>query len=61
MNNSQSDMLTAKTLPCPECDAKLIIPDRIKLGTIIECAACGAESEIIDLNPFKLSPLEEEK
>lgn len=46
---------------CPECDTPLSMPQEIVLGKIVECPACGTESEIVTLTPFKLSPLEEEK
>lgn len=54
MNNSDSAF-------CPECDTPIKLPKEIILGKILECPACGTESEIVNLNPLKLSPLEEEK
>lgn len=47
--------------PCPECDTPLTLSKDHRVGEIIECDACGAESEIIALNPVKLVLLEEEK
>ena len=61
MNNSQKTNGERKTIRCPECDTQIILPNNLTLGKILECPACGTESEIVDLNPFKLSPLEEEK
>ncbi len=58
MINNQSN--TATTIPCPECDNPIEIKE-VKLGSIVECLACGTESEIVVLSPLKLSPLEEEK
>ena len=46
---------------CPECNTVLPYHDKINQGMILECPACGIESEIIEVNPVKLSPLEEEK
>lgn len=46
---------------CPECDTTLEIPQIITAGMIVECPACGTESEIINLDPLTLAPLEEEK
>ena len=49
------------SFPCPECDNPIIHQREIKTGTIIECSACGTQSEFISINPLKLAPLEEEK
>ena len=46
---------------CPECDNAIQTDKVIKIGTIIECAACGTESEFMAVYPPKLVPLEEEK
>lgn len=51
----------SKNAVCPECDTPLTLPTEIIVGKIIECAACGMQSEIVVTNPLKLSPLEEEK
>lgn len=59
MNNSPNK--NVKTISCPECDTPLEIPDRVCLGRIIECPACGSENEFVNLKPLTLSPLEEEK
>lgn len=50
-----------QSLVCPECDTPLNLPKEFVVGKIIECDACGTESEIVTTNPLKLSPLEEEK
>ncbi|KKR34390.1 MAG: hypothetical protein UT63_C0002G0035 [Candidatus Gottesmanbacteria bacterium GW2011_GWC2_39_8] len=50
-----------KTAKCPECDNKIIVDSESKEGTVVECDACGTESEIISVNPLTLTPLEEEK
>jgi alpha-aminoadipate carrier protein LysW len=31
---------------CPECDAKLNIPDDASVGEIVSCPDCGADFEI---------------
>ena len=46
---------------CPECDTPISLSQDIAVGKIVECPACGTESEIITLNPLQLAPLEEEK
>lgn len=57
MKNTQKN----QTIPCPECDTPLVVPADLSVGKIIECPACGTESEFVALNPLQLSPLEEEK
>lgn len=39
---------------CPQCDASLTIPDNAMLNELIACPDCGAELEIINLNPVEL-------
>lgn len=39
---------------CPECDADLVIPDNAMENELIACADCGAELEIISLDPIEL-------
>ena len=46
---------------CPECDTPFPEGEKYQLGEIVECVSCGAESEIISINPLKLVLLEEEK
>lgn len=58
MNTSQNNK---QTIPCPECDTPLQVPSQLIKGKIIECPACGCESEVVEINPIKISPLEEEK
>ena len=50
-----------KSIPCPECDNIIKLAENIIIGSIVECPACAVESEIIEINPVVLSPLEEEK
>jgi alpha-aminoadipate carrier protein LysW len=35
-----------KNMNCPECDAKLNIPEDASVGEIISCPDCGADFEI---------------
>ena len=35
---------------CPECDAKLNIPDDSTVGEIVSCPDCGADFEIASKN-----------
>ena len=59
MDNTQKP--SPQTIPCPECDTPLVISSKACVGKIIECPACGIESELISLSPLKVAPLEEEK
>lgn len=52
---------TSDTIPCPECDTPLPKPEHLLVGLVVECNACGTESEFISLTPPALAPLEEEK
>lgn len=46
---------------CPECDCEITVHSKIIPGKIIECTACGTESECITTSPLQFAPLEEEK
>jgi alpha-aminoadipate carrier protein LysW len=35
-----------KNMNCPECDAKLNIPEDASVGEIVSCPDCGADFEI---------------
>ena len=48
-------------ITCPECENPIRLVQVIKKGLILECPACGIESEVISEIPLKLAPLEEEK
>lgn len=58
---SQKKISEKKDVPCPECDNPIAITLPSPLSTVVECDSCGTESEIINLDPFQLAPLEEEK
>ena len=47
---------------CPECDAQVSVPADVERGEVVQCAECGAELEVITLDPlrFTLAPPEEE-
>lgn len=36
---------------CPECDGELGIPEDAVQGEIIPCPDCGAELEVLSLDP----------
>lgn len=58
---SKPNKIKKEEILCPECDTPIKTRDNVELGLIVECSACACESEIVSLNPLKLSPLEEEK
>ena len=41
-------------ITCPECDAEITIPTGAMENELIACAECGAELEIISLDPLEL-------
>ncbi|GAC1481308.1 MAG: lysine biosynthesis protein LysW [Candidatus Dormibacteria bacterium] len=55
-------MATTSTAPCPECEAQVKLAANTEKGEIVPCADCGAELEVIELDPaqLRLAPEEEE-
>jgi len=55
-------MSTKQTAGCPECAADVELPADVVEGEIVQCAECGVELEVIELNPLTLdlAPDEEE-
>ena len=47
---------------CPECAAEIILSSDAFEGEIVQCAECGAELEVVTLDPplLELAPEEEE-
>jgi lysine biosynthesis protein LysW len=39
---------------CPECDSRIEMGERVKLGTQLECSECGTMLEVISLKPLEL-------
>lgn len=52
-----------KTIKCPDpdCGNPVIIPDDAAVGNIVECGNCGAELEIVSINPLQVALITEEK
>jgi alpha-aminoadipate carrier protein LysW len=52
----------SKQAECPECAAEVALPDDVMEGEIVQCAECGVELELINLEPatLALAPEEEE-
>jgi alpha-aminoadipate carrier protein LysW len=44
---------------CPECGAEVSLHDDLEVGEIIDCGTCGAELEVIDVEPPVLEPAPE--
>lgn len=45
---------TQITASCPECDATILRAEGVIANEILPCEECGAELEVISLEPFKL-------
>lgn len=49
-------------LNCQECNCEIPIEEEMpELGDILVCAACGAEHEVISVEPVEIELVEEEK
>jgi alpha-aminoadipate carrier protein LysW len=44
----------SQPINCPECDGLLAIPADVMENELITCPDCGAELEIISLDPIEL-------
>lgn len=46
---------------CPECENELNIElDEIEEGDVVACEECGAEYEVVGVDPLELSRVDEE-
>lgn len=46
---------------CPECDTELNINvEEVEEGDVVTCEECGAEYEIVAIDPVELSRLDED-
>jgi alpha-aminoadipate carrier protein LysW len=52
----------AQTAECPECAAEITLGPKTVKGEILTCDECGAELEVVSLDPptLELAPDEEE-
>jgi len=47
---------------CPVCDAPLDVEeDELDEGDLITCEECGAELQVLGLDPLELEPVDEEE
>jgi len=49
------------TAVCPVCEAEVSLPEDAEEGEIIECPDCGAELEILSLDPPEVAEAPEEE
>ena len=61
-NTLMRNTLSATTAECPECGATIAFSDAPVLHELIRCSDCGAELEVVALEPLALdlAPTEEE-
>jgi len=48
-----------QTSQCPICSSDVIIEDGSSEKDLVSCLNCGAELEIVTLQPLQLRPLDE--
>jgi alpha-aminoadipate carrier protein LysW len=45
---------------CPECDNPITVdPDEVEEGETVSCDECGAELEIVSVDPIELAAVDE--
>lgn len=49
-----------QTTQCPVCSSDIIIDEESSEKDLVSCLNCGAELEIVTLQPLQLQPLGEE-
>ena len=54
--------VTSTTAACPECGAEVSLGAKVEKGEIVQCGDCGAELEVVSLDPvvLEVAPEEEE-
>jgi len=45
---------------CPECDSPIDVSEDLDQGETLECEECGAELEVVSLDPVELVSVEAE-
>ncbi len=46
---------------CPECGADVSLSEKVEKGEIVQCGDCGAELEVVKINPVELALAPEEE
>ncbi len=45
---------------CPECDNPIVVDvDEVEEGETVQCDECGADLEIVSLDPLEVASMEE--
>ena len=44
------------TAVCPECEEDVYVDPETEQGEIVACDECGADLEVVGLDPFELDP-----
>ena len=39
---------------CIECGAEVSLHDNLEVGEIVDCGTCGAELEVVEIDPVEL-------
>jgi alpha-aminoadipate carrier protein LysW len=39
---------------CPQCGDDVTLPDDLETGEILDCGTCGAELEVLGVDPVEL-------
>jgi alpha-aminoadipate/glutamate carrier protein LysW len=57
---NQEDFIMRIEATCPECEGAVTLRDPLQ-GEIIPCSDCGADLEVVSLNPVRLELAPEEQ
>ena len=44
---------------CPECDNPINMEDEVDRGETVQCEECGAELEVVSVDPIELAAVED--
>lgn len=45
---------------CPECDNPIVVDvDEVEEGEIVQCDECGADLEVVSVDPLELAPVDD--
>jgi alpha-aminoadipate/glutamate carrier protein LysW len=44
---------------CPECDSPIDMEEEVDQGETVQCEECGAEREVVSIDPIELAAVEE--
>jgi alpha-aminoadipate/glutamate carrier protein LysW len=55
-NQQGESVMTSSKIPanCPECEAEIRLPQGTMVNELISCPDCGAELEVLNLDPVEL-------